>query len=542
MIIRSSKPALWKGALIPLAYFILTFFIAQHHTLFEEWDGAMQYLAGVDLFEGKGYRGVSSHFWPPLFTLLTGLFTWIFQDGFAAAKFISVLSSSVLLLVIYRFVMKFTGSQVPAFLAQLLVAANPTYFLYSIQAQNVMLDTMFYVSAICFFFQALQSASYKYLFITGIMAGLAGLTRYTSYALLPSFIILLFFYYRPRAASSNVFTLFVGFAIVSLPWWIINTLNSGGPFNSWHYLNVGYGLSYQSAPVNPKWWWHDQASYNSVWQIMRQSPLDYGKHFLYNVMEVFSTLTIKTLLSFIGCIILFFIQFLSTRKCRSFLADNKFFLVIATCLIMYTGLISQAFIIDRLLLSWFAITGMAIAVLLYTIGMSDPGWIKLKPLVAGALLFFLLINVIVTIRKMDIYLDDKNDSGQLADMEKITQLLKAQDPDLSQKTIMAIHPASAYYLGCRFVMIPLYYDSNNINDWIAYGHLAPKVINYVPRFPGDLDITKSPVNYLIFNRLSSTYLPQFSFLLDEHTDKIPANFERLLLTKDVALYRITGIR
>lgn len=538
MIIRSDKAALWKGALIPLLYFILTFFIAQHHTLFEEWDGAMQYLASVEIFEGKGYRGMSSHFWPPLFALLTGIFTPIFQDGFVAAKFISVLSSSVLLLIIYRFVRKFTGKEVPAFLAQLLVAANPTYFLYSIQAQNAMLDTLFYVSAICFFFEALQSSSCKYLFITGIIAGLAGLTRYTSYALLPAFAILLFFYYRPRGGCLNMLTLFLGFAIVSLPWWIINTLNSGGPFNTWHYLNVGYGLSFQSAQVSLKWWWHDQAAYHSAWQIILESPLNYGKHFLFNVMQVFSILTIKTLLSFIGCIILFFVQFLFARKNRSLATGNKFFLVIAICLLMYTGLISLAFIMDRLLLSWYVITGIAIAVLLYTISISSPEWIKLKPVVAAGMLFFLLINVIVTVRKIDTYLNDNNDRRQLADVKRIAQLLKGLDPDLSRKTTMSIHPASAYYLGCQFVMTPLYYESSNINDWIAYRYFDQRIINYVPRFPGDLNITKPLVNYLIFDRVSSKYLPQFSFLLDEHTDKIPANFERLLLTKDVALYRI----
>ncbi|MFX1704886.1 glycosyltransferase family 39 protein [Chitinophaga sp. CC14] len=542
MIIRSNKAALWKGALIPLVYFILTFFIAQHHTLFEEWDGAMQYLAGVEIFEGKGYRGMSSHFWPPLFTLLTGIFTWVFQDGFVAAKFISVLSSSVLLLVVYRFVRNFTGGEVPAFLAQLLIAVNPTYFVYSIQAQNAMLDTLFYVSAICFFFEALQSSSYKYLFITGIIAGLAGLTRYTSYALLPAFAILLFFYNRPRTGCLNVLTLLLGFAIVSLPWWIINTLNNGSPLNTWHYLNVGYGLSFRSAPINPKWWWHDQTAYHSAWQIIRESPLNYGKHFLYNVMQVFSILTIKTLLSFIGCIILFFVQFFYTRKNKSSAASNKFFIVMATCLILYTGLISQAFIVDRLLLSWYVITGIAVAVSLYIISISSPEWIKLKPVITVGLLCFLLVNVTVAARKMDIYLNDNNDSGQLADTKRIAQLLKAEDPDLAQKTVMAIHPAIAYYLGCQFVVTPLYYESNNINDWIAYRYFDQKIINYVPRFPGDLNIKKSPVNYLIFDRVSSKYLPQFSFLLDEHTNKLPANFERLLLTKDVALYRIRNYK
>jgi hypothetical protein len=85
-------------------------------------------------------------------------------------------------------------------------------------------------------------------------------------------------------------------------------------------------------------------------------------------------------------------------------------------------------------------------------------------------------------------------------------------------------------------------ESNNINDWIAYRYFDQKIINYVPRFPGDLNIKKSPVNYLIFDWVSSEYLPQFSFLLDEHTNKVPANFERLLLTKDVALYRISNYK
>ena len=175
---------------------------------------------------------------------------------------------------------------------------------------------------------------------------------------------------------------------------------------------------------------------------------------------------------------------------------------------------------------------------LYTISKSDLPLKKLKPLIVAGLLLFLFLNIMISIHRKSNLLDNTSSSVLLAENEKIAPLLKTPDGGPSKKIVMATHPARAYYLGCQFVMTPLYYEGNNINNLVAYHHLDKKIINYVPRFPSNLDIEKQKADYIIFDRFSSTYLPQFSFLLDEHSDKIPPNFERLLLTHDVAVYRI----
>lgn len=527
-----------KGIIIPILYFILLLFISHRHTLFIETDGAMQCLSSTEIASGQGYHGHSSHFWPPLYTILIYLFTYIFPDGFTAAKFISIISSSLLLLVVYRFLYRITGKDVYAQLAQLFVAVNPVYFFYSSQAQNMMLDTLFFVSAICLFFETLQSTSYKNFFLIGIIAGLAGLTRYTSYAIIPSLVLVLLFYYRPKIAFLNITMLLLGFVIVSLPWWIINTINSGGPINSLNYLNIGYGMAFQSGPEKERWWWHDQSAYNSTLEIILASPIAYIKHVLQGIVLVFFKLTVYSLLAFIGCLTLFFIQNIYAKTSKFIVISNKFFFVITICFLVYTGVISQAFILDRFLLNWYVIIIMAIFISLYTISGSTSSLRELKPVITWGLIVFLIANVMVSTYKISRYLSDNGGRYGLSDNEKIVHLLKTRDSHLSKKIIMAVHPARAYYLGCQYVMMPRYNEGSNANDLISYNHLDKKVIHYVPRFPSNLDIEKLTPDYFIFDRISTIYLPQFSFLLDEHSDKIPPNFERLLLTPDVAVYKI----
>lgn len=498
----------------------------------------MQCLSSIEIFSGQGYHGYSSHFWPPLYPILIGLFTYIFPDGFTAAKFISILSSSSLLLVIYYFLHWLTNKNVLAQLAQLFVAVNPIYLFYSFQAQNMMLDTLFFVSAICLFFVALQSTSYKNFFLTGIIAGLAGLTRYTSYAIIPSLVLVLLFYYRPKNSFLSIILLISGFAIASMPWWIINTINSGGPINSLHYLNIGYGMVFQGGPEKEKWWWRDQSAYNSTLEIIRASPLAFIKHLLQNLARVFYRLTVYSLLAFIGCLILFFIQNIYAKKSKFIATSNKFFFVISICFLVYAGIISLAFILERLLLNWYVIVIMVIFISLHTISESTFPFRKLKPVVIWGLILFLFANIGASTYWINKYLNYNDGKYGLGDNERIIQLLKTHDSNLSKKTIMAVHPARAYYLRCQYIMMPRYNEGDNANDLISYKHLDKKVIHYAPHFPSNLDIEHQTPDYFIFDRISTMYLPQFSFLLDEHSDKIPPNFERLLLTHEVAVYKI----
>ncbi len=54
---------------ITLSYGLIVSIISLYHTIYSEWGGVMQVFVGREMLSGQGYRGWSSHFWPPLFSL-----------------------------------------------------------------------------------------------------------------------------------------------------------------------------------------------------------------------------------------------------------------------------------------------------------------------------------------------------------------------------------------------------------------------------------------------------------------------------------------
>ena len=61
------------GIWIPLLYAVILIPLFFLHDTFEEWDGVMQFFAGREILTGFGYNGWTSHFWPPLYSLLIGI-------------------------------------------------------------------------------------------------------------------------------------------------------------------------------------------------------------------------------------------------------------------------------------------------------------------------------------------------------------------------------------------------------------------------------------------------------------------------------------
>jgi hypothetical protein len=111
------------------------------------------------------------------------------------------------------------------------------------------------------------------------------------------------------------------------------------------------------------------------------------------------------------------------------------------------------------------------------------------------------------------------------------------DPAIATKYIMAVHPARAYYAGARYLSIPTFYDGP-LDGIVSYEGLPERVKTYAPKYPTTTPDSDLKADYLIYDTSCKGSLPQFSFLLDEESTQIPANFKRLYKSSDVAVYEI----
>ncbi len=276
----------------------------------------------------------------PLYTLLLlEFFLWLFQD-LQAAKAISLIGGIITLVLSYFIAFELSNSKVISFLTQLFIVVNPTFLLSSIQAENHMLDTMFFTISIFLLLKILvdeKTTMSKY-FILGIFNGLACLTRYTSYSIIP-IIILSFIIFKRKYFLRYLLLFFSGFIIISLPWWIYNTIANDTPFHSWQYMNIG---SHVFPGEVQQWWWNAQKDFNGILEIIKTYPFLYLKNFFHNILASGKLMIIN-----MGSLALFLVPAMITSI---FSLDLKKLLVIYGAGGVYFCLVSQAFVFDQVFL------------------------------------------------------------------------------------------------------------------------------------------------------------------------------------------------
>jgi hypothetical protein len=127
-------------------------------------------------------------------------------------------------------------------------------------------------------------------------------------------------------------------------------------------------------------------------------------------------------------------------------------------------------------------------------------------------------------------------------MEETAQIaaaIKAREENLEHKVVMTIHPARAYYLRSAYIMLPPYYEGD-LNGLVTYQGMSFKVRDHAPRFPSTINVNDLKVDYLIYDSWAAKCLPQFSFLLNKNSNRIPASFQLVYLSRNVAVYKING--
>ncbi|TWI86923.1 ArnT family glycosyltransferase [Chitinophaga japonensis] len=528
------EKSLYDGYLIPVIYFVLMTVVAFQDHVFADWDASMHYFSGLDIYRGNGYRGWASHFWPPLFPVLTGLLAKL-APAVEFIKLISVISASLLLLLVYTFVYKLSESRTAAWLAQLPLVTNTLFIQLSVQVENHMLDSLFYILSILLLIKSLEGGNgYRYLFV-GIVCGLAGLTRYTSYSLLPAFVLTVFFFYPFRRAVSYATCLMLGFTLMSSPWWIVNYFDNGSPFATWQYMNIGIGV-FSVAHNKWVWCWDGINGFNSGVDIFLYAPGAYIVNFLRNILKSLVWIIYRGQTVGLLCLIAGgFLIYNNYYKRERSLLRSKIFVPVLICFGCYLLLVSQAFVFSEVFLSWLV---LIVVYGTFAIYKQRSMFIRIKPVYKRCAMATIVLGIGIDIangsRQLSYYF---NQDHGMEENTQVADLLKSIDNNIRERVIMCFHPARAYYLGCKYVTLPLYYRGG-LSGLISFKNMSEKVKTQAARFPSTISNDDLKADYLIYDVRATICLPQFSFLLQRGSPRIPENFRLVYLSDKVAVYRI----
>ena len=299
-----------------------------------------------------------------------------------------------------------------------------------------------------------------------------------------------------------------------MPWWIINYFNTSNPLHTWQYLNIGLATSgYEFG----EWWWKQSANYNSIKSIINNFTLNYFFNFIKNILKVGYHLILSLN-------VLFFVLFLRYRQLIKY---KSFVVLFLPSFLFFILLVSQAFVFSEVFLSWYLIFIIYFSVI--------------TGLNFGSNYFKIIIFIFlfISIKIFYSYLSNYNDDGQLSDNSLIIPIIKAQDSNMENKFIMSIHPARSYYLNSKYLTLPLYFEGS-VSDLICYKGLHFNILKTIPTYPSNLFLGNKIVkaDYLIFEKSTLKYLPQFIFLFDPNSLNIPSNFKLLYLSKSCVVYKI----
>ncbi len=648
---------------IPLLFLLITGIISLYfHDTFEEFDGIMLVLVGREIFAGKGYGGWTAISWPPLFSVIVG-FLDLFIDGFTAGKIVSVLAGTLILLLI-PVLARELGLEAPRgiLLVQLAVALNPLFLILSIIVENHQLEALFLVASTILlikminhkhdithqldhatFQDAWRQSPTREAWMLGITMALACLTRYTSYVLLPVTLLTLLAIAQTsstvrhdwqriaRRIGKLTLLVFTPFLIISLPWYVANTLENGWFLASSAHLNIGFAVIEH---LHRRWWWKTMANYGSLLDIIKHHPVAYLANFIHNILSLPGEF-IYLMGWFLPLTVLSFWHGLQSRKTKGP------FIIILSILGLYTIGISQAFYLDELFIIhiilltvisitiplkliaslpdttkydeksinkivsnevWLAHLFMIILLLLDIVIAPREG-LKLDNNILLFLIVYFPIMMLITlafrfsryeqpkhdVRTMNSFLIKKKnrmqrmkkfssrfspfsssfifllmlllplgysmgsivyrtteylekqseDNGSLANFQEVASFLKAYDPNLSEKYLMAGHPGYSYYSNAKFLKLPSYFEGT-LEELVYYGGLNQKIIDFSPKYPSHPRKYPLIADYLIFNRHNTKFLPRFRFLLDPSSGKndLPPSFTLIYRTEDVVIYQI----
>lgn len=165
----------WRvlGAFV-LGAFLLRLFMLRYEYMLSP-DGVYYALLGKSLVSGNFKEGLSTY-WPPLYPLLVGLSSVIFQDLEFGGRFVSVLAGSLLVIPVYLWIRSTYGRDV-ASVGAFFTIVYPSLIRYSTQLLTESTYTLLFVIGILTGWSALSKGNRSAFLLTGLVFGACYLIR-----------------------------------------------------------------------------------------------------------------------------------------------------------------------------------------------------------------------------------------------------------------------------------------------------------------------------------------------------------------------------
>ncbi|PLX68540.1 MAG: hypothetical protein C0603_05145 [Denitrovibrio sp.] len=157
---------------------------------------------------------------PPLFFWLNSIAIWVFGSNVYGAKFISVLATILLMLIVFHLAYKAFESVDVGYGAVLFFLVNYVVFKNSQACRLESLLTLFTMLSLIFSYKYTVNRKRKFLIIAGAFAGLAVLTKGFAGVFIFAFIVLYLLASEPRKKALLFDLLLSGLAFVAcFAWW-----------------------------------------------------------------------------------------------------------------------------------------------------------------------------------------------------------------------------------------------------------------------------------------------------------------------------------
>lgn len=506
----------WSIFVIPTVFVVAIGLSWRFQPVFFEWDGIFQVVAGREIFAGLGYHGWPSHFWPPLYSVLAGLAGKALPI-YPGARLVSLVAAGGLLVVTYHLARLWFDDPAVALGAQFFTSLNPLVVREALAAQNHMLEAFCFLACVTLLLRGLSEPRSSTFALAGVVGGLAGLTRYTSYILFPigAAAILLALRRDRRASLVGAATFLAGAGIVSLPWWTYNALQNGSPLANWHYLNTGMSMMKYVDPqsTEARWLFRDQESFSSVSQLVRTYPRAFFTNMWHTAGDVL--VLCFQLAKGLQLLVPFGIAYAIVRHDQR---TRRATLLVMSIFVAWTLLVSQAYTKTYAMTVWAVVFTILAVAFLGAVGR----WLTARrrnPILSyayagvGALLAVLALrgarDAVLS------YGGPNHDAyGQLRDWASIRDAMRAHDPAFAEKTVMSSHPGWGWNLGTHgYIEMPHYYIGTARQLGVLEG-LGPRVRRYTPRWPSETPDSALRADYILYDSVARSQVPQVESQLE----------------------------
>ncbi|MFH0818438.1 MAG: glycosyltransferase family 39 protein [Patescibacteria group bacterium] len=157
---------------------------------------------------------------PPLYYIFLKIWCFFFGISPLGLRSFSILCGLILITIVYSFISKITNNKKISYIIAFILAINPFFVDYSLEARPYMLSTLLASLTLYFFYLALTNQALKtkkYWLSTTTCLGLLFLTHYLTSMIIAIFLIFIYIYYFINQTRQTVKQKIIHLITISIP-------------------------------------------------------------------------------------------------------------------------------------------------------------------------------------------------------------------------------------------------------------------------------------------------------------------------------------